>query len=528
MGGDGDPVVAALHPGRRVMREATAWGIWHWLERRADRDPEKIALIDGGRRLTYQALRDRVGSLAGGLRALGVRRGDRVAVLSMNRGEYIEVLFASARLGAVLVPLNWRLTARELAFQLGDSRPAVLVADPALGPLVESLRDEAEARSLEHTVALAGEGAIDRSQAYATLLDQPAAAAEGTFDDPLLIMYTSGTTGRPKGAVLTQGTQFWNSVNISTAIGLTERDVTLNVLPMFHTGGIGLYTLPTLHMGATAVLLRQFDPEAAVRLIEAHQVTAMFGVPSIYLMLLQSESFRGADLRRVRFACGGAPCPLVIIEAFRDRGLLFQQGYGLTETAPTFTLIPAADAFRKAGSVGKTALHVEGRVVDEEGRDVPPGEVGEVWARGPNLFSGYWERPEADAEVFTPDGWFRTGDLARMDAEGFLYIVDRKKDMLISGGENVYPAEVEEVLYRHPAVAEAAVIGVPNERWGEVPMAIVVTRPGQSVAAEELIRFCEAKLARYKIPKAVAFTDVLPRNAAGKVLKRVLREQFGA
>ncbi len=253
----------------------------------------------------------------------------------------------------------------------------------------------------------------------------------------------------------------------------------------------------------------------------------MFGVPAIYLALLAPEAFRGADLSRTRFSCGGAPCPLTIIEAFRERRLLFQQGYGLTETAPTCLLIPAADAFRKAGSAGKAAMHVEVRVVDDDGRDVPPGGTGEVWTRGPNLFSGYWQRPDATAQAFS-DGWFKTGDLARIDTEGFIYIVDRKKDMMISGGENIYPAEIEDVLYRHPAIADVAVIGVPHEKWGEAPRAIVVLKPGARLTAQDLVAFCDGRLARYKIPRSVAFVDVLPRNAAGKVLKRVLREQVTA
>jgi fatty-acyl-CoA synthase len=529
MGGDGAPLVVAhaADAGAAAGWAPTQWGIWHWLERRADISPSKAAVIDGERSFSYLDLRDRVAAIAGGLRALGVRKGDRLAILSVNRAEYVESLFAAARLGAIAVPLNWRLTAAELAFQVGDSEPLLLLADPTLRALMDALRAQPEARTLERVVAFEGEGGLEGAHSYEDLTRHPAAEAEGRFDDPWLILYTSGTTGRPKGAVLTQGTQFWNSINIGDAIGLTSADVTLNMMPMFHSGGIGLYTFPTIHHGGTAVLARQFEPEATVRLIEHWGVTAMLAVPAIYLMLLQHEAFQRADLSRVRFACGGAPCPLTIIEAFRDRRLLFQQGFGLTETAPTCTLVPAADAFRKAGSAGKATLHVEVRVVDEEGRDVPPGEVGEVWTRGPNLFSGYWRRPDATAEALA-GGWFHTGDLARRDEEGFLYIVDRKKDMLISGGENVYPAEVEDVLYRHPAVAEAAVIGVPHERWGEVPKAIVVRKSGVTLTAEELIAFCDGKLARYKIPKSVAFVETLPRNAAGKVLKRILRERLGS
>jgi fatty-acyl-CoA synthase len=505
------------------------WGVWHWLERRADINPEKPALIDGARVLTYRALRDRVATVASGLRARGVARGDRVAVLSVNRAEYVETLFAAARLGAIVVPLNWRLAAPEVAFQVGDSEPKVLLVDPALSSLVDAVRAHPELRPVKTVVAFDAETPpLPATEPYSALLETPASEPEGRFDDPFLIMYTSGTTGRPKGAVLSQATQFWNSVNIGAAVDLTSADVTLNVLPMFHTGGIGLFTLPSLHHGATAVLQRAFDPDETTRLVARHGVTAMFGVPAIYLALLASEAFRAADLTRTRFSCGGAPCPLTVIETFRDRGLLFQQGYGLTETAPTCLLIPAADAFRKAGSAGKAAIHVETRVVDDGGRDVPPGGTGEVWTRGPNLFSGYWRRPDATAEVFSEDGWFKTGDLARIDDEGFIFIVDRKKDMIISGGENIYPAEVEDVLYRHPAIAEVAVIGVPHDRWGETPTAIVVLKPGARLTAEELVAFCEGRLARFKIPRTVAFVDVLPRNAAGKVLKRMLREQVKA
>jgi fatty-acyl-CoA synthase len=515
------------------------FGIWHWLDRRTDLHAAKPALIDGDRTLSYGTLRSRAAGLAGGLARLGVKRGDRVGVLSPNRAEYVELIFAAARLGAIVVPLNWRLTAAELAFLTQDSEPKVVVVDPSLRSLAEPLRAQPEARVVQRWVAFDDEpGAFSWATSYEAVAGEPEQVPTGRFEDPLLIMYTSGTTGRPKGAVLAQASQLWNSLNIGFAVGLGAHDVTLNMLPMFHSGGIGLFTLPSIHVGATAVLLRKFEPEAAVAAITEHGVTAMFGVPAIYLALLQDEGFLRADLRCVRFSCGGAPCPVTIIEAFRDRGLLFQQGYGLTETAPTLTLIPAADAFRKIGSVGKASIHSELRVVDDEGHDVPPGATGEVWTRGPNLFLEYWHRPEATAEVFVrplepvteADGyagwWFRTGDLARIDDEGFIYIVDRQKDMIISGGENIYPAEVEDVLYRHPAIAEVAVIGVPDDRWGEVPKAVVVVRSGQTLTYDELRAFCEGRVARYKIPKSMAVVEILPRNAAGKVLKRVLREQL--
>lgn len=530
-------------------------GIWHWMERRDAITPHRLAVVDGERRVTYRDLARRVRGLAAGLGSRGVGRGDRVAMLSHNRLEYLEMLFALARIGAILVPLNWRLTPPELAYQLGDSAPALLIADQEH----EDLAGEAlSAAGLDMELILTG-------GVYEDLVrTSPAGGVVGRFDDPLIIMYTSGTTGRPKGAVLTQGTQLWNSINIGTAIGLTYRDVTLTVLPMFHIGGLGLYALPALHVGSRVVIQRTFEPEETCRLLRDEGVTAMFGVPTIYQVLLQTPAFREGDFRDVRFAVGGAPCPLPVLDEFEARGLLLQQGYGLTETAPTALIITPEDAFRKKGSAGQPAVHVEARIADGAGRLLPPGEIGEIWLRGPNLFSRYWRNPEATAEVFSPPDdpddaalpalevgiaapgpesaaegrggvaalpdyrgwWFHSGDLGYADEEGFYYIVDRKKDMIISGGENIYPAEVEQVLYRHPAIADVAVIGVPDTRWGEVPMAVVVPRPGAAVTAEEIAAHCQGQLARYKIPRRVETVDVLPRNAAGKVLKRELRWRY--
>ncbi len=513
-------------------------GIWHWLDQRDLITPRRLAVVDGDRRFTYRELAARVRGLSAGLRRRGIGRSDRVAVLAFNRVEYLEALFALARLGAIMVPLNWRLTPPELAVQLADSAPSLMIADAEHRDLASSAAAESR---LALPLILIGDEYED------AVRTPPDDDAPGAFDDPLIIMYTSGTTGRPKGAVLTQGTQLWNSLNIGTAIGLTYRDVTLTVLPMFHIGGLGLYALPTLHVGGRLVIQRTFDPEETCRLLRDEGVTAMFGVPAIYQALLQTPSFGQRDQSGVRFGVGGAPCPLPVLEAFEQRGLLLQQGFGLTETAPTATLLPPEDAYRKKGSVGPPTLHVEARVVDDADRDLPPGEIGEICLRGPNLFAGYWGLPEATAEVHSPPArpddpaaqgrgasggdyrgwWFHTGDLGYADREGFLYIADRKKDMIISGGENIYPAEVEQVLYQHPAVADVAVIGIPDARWGEAAMAIVVLKPGAATTPEEITAACGGRLARYKIPRRVAFVEALPRNAAGKVLKRVLRETYG-
>jgi fatty-acyl-CoA synthase len=530
-------------------------GIWHWLERRDAITPHRLAVVDGERRLTYRDLACRVRRLSAGLEVRGVGRGARAAVLSHNRLEYLELLFALARIGAMLVPLNWRLTPPELAYQLGDSAPSLLLADHEHADLAA---EALSAAGLDAELMLTGD-------AYEDLVRTPPAdRAAGRFDDPLIIMYTSGTTGRSKGAVLAQRTQLWNSINIGTAIGLTYRDVTLTVLPMFHIGGLGLYALPALHVGSRVVIQRTFEPEETCRLLRDEGVTALFGVPAIYQALLQTPAFLEGEFRHVRFAVGGAPCPLPVLDGFEAAGLLLQQGYGLTESAPTALIITPEDAFRKKGSAGQPAVHVEARIADDAGRPQPPGAIGEIWLRGPNLFSGYWRNPEATAEAYSPPDcaddpalpearsggatpvpegaaegrggvagppdyqgwWFHTGDLGYADEEGFYYIVDRKKDMIISGGENIYPVEVEQVLYRHPAIADVAVIGIPDPRWGEVPMAVVVTRPGAAVTAEEIAAHCRGQLARYKIPKRVETIDVLPRNAAGKVLKRELRARY--
>ncbi len=329
--------------------------------------------------------------------------------------------------------------------------------------------------------------------------------------------------------MLTHANWFWNAVNVASGVELSGRDTTVTVLPLFHSGGIGLFTVPTLGVGGRVAILRRFEAAALASLIQQERATLVFGVPAIWQAMLELPEFTVEGFPSLRYlSSGGAPCPLSVIEGLHARGFTLLQGYGLTETAPGGTLLAPEDAHRKAGTVGKPFPYVELRVVDAHDRDTAPNEIGEILFRGPNVFAGYWNLPEATAAAFTPDGWFRTGDLGRLDAEGFLTVVDRKKDMIISGGENVYSAEVEDVLHAHPAVAEAAVIGVPDPRWGEAVRAIVVVRAGVATDEATLIAHCREHLARYKVPRSVVFTDALPRNATGKVLKRDLREQFGA
>ncbi len=486
-----------------------------WIGHHADLSPDAIALVDDGRdlTLTYADLEDQSRRLAAWMSANGVGGGDRVAFLAGNTTDVFEALFACAKLTAILVPLNWRLAVPELEFIVDDCRPQVLI-----------FSDEFAAAAAELDTPVKLQLGDDYAAAKVSANPEAIGPVSATHDDPWAILYTSGTTGHPKGAICTHGMFFWNAINIGHAVGLTSKSTNLNVLPTFHSGGLNLYTTPCLHLGARSINLAEFDPGKVLTYLESGEVTHFFGVPAIYQFLAEHPRWEEADLSPVEsWACGGAPMPVALLQRYADRGVVIRQGMGLTETSPTVFLTDEAHAIAKVGSVGKPALHTEIRVVDEDGVDAGTGEIGELWVRGPNVTPGYWERPEANAESFT-DGWLHTGDAARIDSDGYVYIVDRWKDMYISGGENVYPAEVEQVLFHHPNVLDVAVIGVADEKWGEIGMAVVVPRDEETFDGEALLAFCADKLARYKIPKQVRTVGELPRNAAGKVLKRSLRE----
>jgi fatty-acyl-CoA synthase len=501
-----------------------------WLKRHAERTPDKLALVDAhtGRQFTYAQLNERANRFASFLQnTLGIRRGERVSILAQNSSDYYEALFGCGKMGAILNTLNWRLAVPELAFIINDCAPRALIYEPMFAEAVDALRPRI---GCEFYVIMADEAPAGEWTYEGALA---AGSPEGvemppfTYNDIWAIIYTSGTTGRPKGAQVTYGNFFYNAVGMGQAIDLNSQDVNLNVLPTFHIGGLGLYAGPTFHAGGTVVVMRAFDPGELLRLIEEWKVTALLLVPSIYLVLAQFPDFDKYDLTSVRsWASGGSALPPSLVHQFAERGIIIQQGFGMTETGPTVFLIAKEDAVRKAGSVGKPVLHTDVCIMDRQGSVLGPNEVGELCIRGGNVTTGYWNRPEATAEAIV-DGWLHSGDAARYDEEGFYYIVDRWKDMFISGGENVYPAKVENVIYQHPAVAEAAVIGVPHPKWQEVGKAIIVVKEGRTLTEEEVITFCQGKLARYKIPKSVAFVEALPRTAAGKVLKRELRKEFG-
>jgi fatty-acyl-CoA synthase len=500
---------------------------YDWIGHFSRRTPDKIAAIDlaSGRRFSYAEFDARISLLATHLRdRLKVTRGDRVAVLALNTTDTLEVQFACFRIGAVFLPLNNRLTVPELQYIVGDSSPKVMIHDADLADIALTV---ARLCNVSSALLLGADGSYEAAIAASTPLDQ---AELVTLDDISTIMYTSGTTGQPKGAIITHGMTFWNCVNLGGPAYVSPSTVLLTVLPLFHTGGLNCYTNPVLHAGGTVLIMRIFDPGVALQLIgdPSWGITQFFGVPAIYQFMAQHPSFATSDFSRLVIGgVGGAPMPVPLLKAWEERGVALQQGYGMTETSPAVLALDREDAARKAGSSGKPVLHTEVRIVRPDGSDADVGELGELWVRGPNVTPGYWNRPDANASSFT-DGWLHTGDATRVDEDGFYYIVDRWKDMYISGGENVYPAEVESVLHQLTSIAEAAIIGVPSEQWGEVGMAIVAVKPGQTLTPAEIHAHCAANLARFKCPKLIEFVDALPRNATGKIHKPTLREKFNA
>ena len=501
-----------------------------WLDKQARQFPEKTALVDlhNGRRLDYAQLNERASRFGSALRDnWGLRPGERVAVLAHNSAEYVEMLYGCAKVGLVMVCLNWRLAVDELRGILADAQPGAIVFGTEFAANGLAV---AEAQGIARRVLIGP--AQTGVHAYEDLL-AAAPAKDLTMPwrqltDAWYLLYTAGTTGKPKGVLQTYGMAFYNAVNGMLAAGLRREDTLLSLLPYFHTGGLNLYMNPMILCGGTTLIMRQFDPDKTMQLLQG-EVTVMFGVPAIYLFLSQHKDFAAADFSGVRnWACGGAPIPKSLLEQYLAKGVTICFGFGMTETGPTVFLTDEATARKKVGTVGKPVMFVEGRVVDSATRQtLGANQRGELLLRGPGLTPGYWNNAEATAKAYE-DGWLCTGDIAYFDADGDYYIVDRSKDMYISGGENVYPAEVENVIFQMPAVAEVAVIGVADAKWGEVGRAIVSLKPGQEATAEQVVAHCKAKLAGYKVPRHVSFVAALPRNAAGKVEKPRLRQAFSA
>ncbi|WP_075981836.1 o-succinylbenzoate--CoA ligase [Bacillus massilinigeriensis] len=487
-------------------------GIAYWIEKHAEINPNRIAIISETEEISYKELNGKINQTVAILvQNLRVQKGDRIAILSQNRVEYILLLFAIAKIQCVAVPLNIRLTENELVYQLNDSGTTLLFAEEPLYSLGISLKKKTPIQNVVEIEALSNE-----VQQLSYAFD------EINEDEPYIICYTSGTTGKPKGAVLTQSNMFWNAINNAIPLDLTSNDRSIVLLPLFHIGGIGLFAFPTIFVGGTVVIPGKFDPEKVLAMIEQYQVTIVMGVPSIHHSLLNSPTFEKTNLKSVRwFYNGGAPCPHSIIKAFLDGGFLFGQGFGMTETSPTVFLLLKEDARRKIGSIGKPALYCEFMLVDTLGNQVGTGEVGELIVRGPNVMKEYWQNPEATKETIK-DGWLYTGDLAYTDEEGFVFIAGRKKEMIISGGENIYPLEVEQVIGKLDEVSECAVVGTPDNYWGEVPVAFVVLKDGHVLKEDDITEHCKRFLGKYKVPKRVQFLNELPKNATGKIQKTLL------
>ena len=504
------------------------YGIGYWLTKHAELHPDRIALVTPEKTYTYGELNREANRAAHALKSLGLKEGDRFGILCMNYPQFLTLFFGAGKMGMIVVSLNYRLTAAELAYQIQDSGARIVFVGSEQVGVIPALREQTQVDKFFVLEGAPPTGCEMYTDWIATQPDdEPAALLP--WDRPLLIVYTSGTTGKPKGAVLTHANQFWNAMNDILPLALTADDTVLTILPLVHVGGVGLFTLPALLLGGRVVMPRKFEPDETLQLIENEKPTVVMGVPAIWQMLIASPRFKTADLSSVRiFYNGGDRCPLEVVGAFRERGLVFGGGYGLTETSPTAFMMEPADFERgtqQLGFIGKPAFFNEARLVSPEGNEVARGDVGEIWLRGGNVFSGYWNRSEATEEVFT-DGWFHTGDLAVQDEHGLTYVVGRSKEMYKSGGLNVYPAEVEAVLLQHPAVREACVIGVPDPKWNEVGRAIVALKPGSAASIDELIAWCDGRLARYKTPKSVVFVDALPRNTLGKINRGELKTKY--
>lgn len=509
-----------------------------WLKQWARYAPASIAFKDSESQVEYSYAATYYLScrLASFLKErFDVQRGQRVACIATNEFEYLPLFFALQRIGAILVPVNFRLTGREIAHIIQDSGAEMIVYQ----------------RQFESSLLAAGASVVpekkwpfDGEQSLSSFIQDEfqefkkggtddrvrigtpswAVPMENDIDAPCMILYTSGTTGAPKGAIITNKMLHWNSLNTSLRLNITQNDVQLGFLPFFHTSGWNVLVTPFVHHGARTVLLKKFDPVRVLELCEKERVTILFGVPTTMDMMARSEIFERVDLSSVRYAVvGGEPMPIELCKIWEKKGVPIRQGFGLTEFGPNVFSLNEEDSIRKVGSIGFPNFYIEAKVVDDDGNEVPTGEIGELILRGPVCTPGYWRNPEATSQTIR-NGWLYTGDLVRCDEEGYFYVAGRKKDMFISGGENVYPVEVERFLSTHPAVREVAVIGVPDPKWGEVGKAYVALKAGASLTADELIAFCHGNLAKYKVPKLVEFLPELPKSDSGKILKRKLRE----
>ncbi|MBU0529697.1 long-chain fatty acid--CoA ligase [bacterium] len=478
--------------------------------------PNRLFLREYDRKIdwTYSDFNNRTNAFTRYLEKTNkIKKGDRIAVYSKNRSEYVLILLACIKLGAIIVPLNYRLTPRELDVLISDANPTLFIYESDFDKTVANIKSITKSMrkiKIESTTPFLTDTLLTESITTEKIISE---------DDIVMILYTAGTTGLPKGAIITHKMLFWNSINTSLRLDLTSADHTQSYAPFFHTGGWNVLFTPFLHHGASHTLLSKFDPDLILQLMEKEKTTLFFGVPTMLQMIADSPYFDKVDLSSVRYAIvGGAPMPIPLINIWHKKGIYIRQGYGLTEVGPNCFSLHHDDAIRKKGSIGFPNYYVETKIINDAGKECQPNEVGELWLKSPVVTPGYWNKPNETSTALT-DGWFHTGDMVKVDDEDYVYVVDRKKNMFISGGENVYPAEVEAFIVTHPSVKEVAVIGVPDERWGEVGKAFIVQIAKSELADDDIINYCKGKLAKYKIPKYVSFIEELPRNEAGKINK---------
>lgn len=489
-----------------------------WIANRARLSPDSIAVVDGetGSRFTFEQLNKRAENIAYYFKTIGIKKGDRIALLSPNDVSYFDLLFACGKIGAIFVPLNWRLSSEEIAYILSNSAPKLV----ALSSKFEDLIKDNEMREILK----------NDSEEYHEITNAPYNCFEFEElikeDDPLAIIYTGGTTGKPKGVVLSHQSIMWNGLNTIVSWNLSAEDVTLTYMPMFHTGGLNALSIPILMMGGKVVIANSFEPNRAIQIINQEGCTVVLLVPTMYHMMVNTPSFKNVSFPTMHtFLSGGAPCPLEIYQVFEEKGLSFKEGYGLTEAGPNnFFIDPKISRFRR-GSVGKAMFYNDVKIITTKGKEAKAGEVGELLIRGKHVFHQYWNNPAATKEAFH-EGWLHTGDLARCDEEGYHYIVGRKKEMIITGGENVYPLEVEQCINKHPAINEVAVIGVPHQKWGEMVIAVVSLKPDEQVTKVELTTYCQAKIGKYKVPKEFIFVEEIPKTHVGKIDKSNLQKTY--
>jgi fatty-acyl-CoA synthase len=510
-------------------------GVGSWLHRRRPKSGPKPALICADRVVSYDGLSDRVDRLANALRARGVAKRDRVAYLGENDPSFVETFFACGLLGAIFVPLNTRFAAPELRFQLQDSGARYVINAAGLEPLAAAAVTGTSVGTRLVVDADGGAAAYIEKlpsgvEDYDQVIKAAAAAPIDTpvsHDDGAMILYTSGTTGQPKGALLTHGNITWNCINAVIDMDTSRNDVVLLIAPLFHVAALDMGLLPIILKGGTAVLESKFVPGRVLQLIGEYKVTTLSGVPTTFQMLCEDPGWATADLTSLaKLTCGGSAVPVRVLDSYEARGIGFSNCYGMTETAPGATMLPSDRSREKTGSAGLAHFFTDIRIATRTGSVAGPGETGEIQISGPNVIKEYWNRSEATVASYADSIWFRSGDMGHLDDEGFLFVSDRIKDMIISGGENVYPAEIEAVISELDEVAAVAVIGVEDDKWGEVPRAIITLREGALLTEEQLRDHLTGRLARYKIPKSVIFTDDMPRTASGKIRKVELRNQF--